>query len=49
MAKEGCKYQRLLRWEKRLKLQIESLKTQLSKKESKLVEVHKRIRVIESE
>ena len=49
MAKEGCHYESLLRWKRGLMLQIESLKTKLSKKESKLEEVSKRIRKIASE
>lgn len=47
MAKEGHNYERLLKQKNRLRLQIESLKTQLSKKEFKLIEVYKRIREIE--
>lgn len=39
----------LLKQKNRLRLQVESLKTQLSKKESKLIKVYKRIRTIENE
>lgn len=49
MVKEGRNYKRLLKRKGRLRLQVESLKTQLSKKEAKLIEVYERIRVIESE
>ena len=46
-TKEGSNYNRLLKQKRRLRLQVESLKTQLSKKESKLIEVYERIRKIE--
>lgn len=38
----------LLKQKNRLRLQVESLKTQLSKKESKLIKVNKRIRTMNS-
>lgn len=42
-------YMKLLEWERRLELQLESLKVQVDKKLLKLGEVRRRIREIQSE